>query len=114
MPLPMPSRRPQDLAFKTEVERQYLIFNLMAGGRVAWEAGDFARAAHEWEALLKVPGLPAEIARVVSPLLADAQRVAAAAGSPPAGAEQRARPPRSPEPPASQPRPARRARRRAA
>jgi plastocyanin len=74
MPLPIAVRSPQDLAFKTEVERQYLIFSLMAGGRVAWEAGDYARAAHEWEALLKLPGLPAEIARVVTPLLGEAQR----------------------------------------
>jgi len=42
MPLPIVVRSPQDLTFKTEVERQYLIFNLMAGGRVAFEAGDFA------------------------------------------------------------------------
>jgi len=87
MPLPIAVRSPQDLAFKTEVERQYLIFNLMAGGRVAWEAGDFTRAAHEWDALLKVPGLPPEIARVVSPLLAEAQRRRGPAGTATAGVD---------------------------
>jgi plastocyanin len=86
MPLPIAVRSPQDLAFKTEVERQYLIFNLMAGGRAAYDAGDLARAAREWEALLRVPGLPAEVGRVVTPLLAEAQRrrgTAGAAAEPP-------------------------------
>jgi plastocyanin len=46
----------------------------MAGGRAAYEGGDFARAAREWEALLRIPGLPPEIGRVVSPMLAEAQR----------------------------------------
>ena len=90
MPLPIVVRSPQDLTFKTEVERQYLIFNLMAGGRVAFEAGDFARAARDWEALLRLPGLPPEIGRAVSPLLAEAQRqrgsAAAGADTPPIGA----------------------------
>ncbi|HEY7371967.1 MAG TPA: hypothetical protein VIF57_07285 [Polyangia bacterium] len=86
MPLPISVKSPQDLAFKTEVERQYLIFNLMAGGRVAYEAGDHARAAREWEALLKMQALPPEIARVVSPLLAEAQRQRGAAGAPVAAA----------------------------
>jgi plastocyanin len=81
LPLPIAVKTPQDLAFKTEVERQYLILNLMAGGRQAYEAGDFARAAHDWELLLKVPSLPPEVARVVSPLLAEAQRQR---GGPPA------------------------------
>jgi len=90
LPLPITVRSPQDLAFKTEVERQYLIFNLMAGGRVAYEAGDLTRAAREWEALLRVPGLPGEVGRVVTPLLAEVQRrqgagVAAAADSPSPG-----------------------------
>ena len=79
-------KTPQDLAFKTEVERQYLILNLMAGGRMAYEAGDFARAAHDWEVLLKVPSLPPEVARVVLLLLAEAQRQRGGAGAPSAPA----------------------------
>jgi plastocyanin len=100
MPIPLAVRTPQDLAFKTEVERQYLIFNLMAGGRVAYEGGDFARAAHEWEALLKVPALSPEIARVVSPLLAEAlrERRGAASELPPVG--ENAEPAANPSPPA--------------
>ena len=54
-PLPIAVRTPQDLAFKAEVERQYLIVNLMAGGRIGYEAGDFARAVRDWEALLQDP-----------------------------------------------------------
>ena len=73
-PLPIAVRTPQDLVFKTEVERQYLIVNLMAGGRIGYEAGDFARAVRDWEALFKIPNLAPEISRAVAPLLADAQR----------------------------------------
>ena len=117
VPLPIAVKTPQDLAFKTEVERQYLILNLMAGGRQAYEAGDFARAAHDWEMLLKVPSLPPEVARVVSPLLAEAQRqrgggapgAPAAAAAPPAP-----RPCRKRRLPPSRRRPRRRARRRSA
>jgi len=45
LPLPLAVRTPQDLAVKTVAERQYLIFNLLAGGKLAWDAGDFATAA---------------------------------------------------------------------
>ena len=81
-PLPIAVRTPQDLAFKAEVERQYLIVNLMAGGRIGYEAGDFARAVRDWEALFKIPNLPPEIGRVVAPLLADAHRQRGGAGAP--------------------------------
>ena len=81
-PLPIAVRTPQDLAFKAEVERQYLIVNLMAGGRIGYEAGDFARAVRDWEALFKIPNLPPEIARVVAPLLAEAHRQRGGAGAP--------------------------------
>jgi len=110
-PLQITVKTPQDLAFKTEVERQYLILNLMAGGRMAYEAGDFARAAYDWDLLLKVPSLSPEVARVVSPLLAEAQRQrggaaapvatgtpaapAASQETPPAAAAQAAAPPRA-------------------
>ncbi|HEY0705305.1 MAG TPA: hypothetical protein VGG33_00820 [Polyangia bacterium] len=77
MPLPVKVKTPEDLAFKVEVERQYAVFNLMTSGKLAYEAGDFARAARKWEALLKLPHLSPEIARVVQPLLEDAQQAAA-------------------------------------
>jgi plastocyanin len=79
-PLPLQSRTAQDLAFKSEAERQYLIFNLMTSGKRAFEAGDFARAIRKWEGLLRVPNLPPEVTRVVQPLLEDAQQAAAAGG----------------------------------
>jgi len=82
MPLPLQVRTAQDLAFKNEAERQYLIFNLMTGGKRAFEAGDYARAVRKWEALTKIPNLPLDVERVVRPLLDDAQQ-AAATGAPP-------------------------------
>ncbi len=36
-------------------EQQYLIFNLLAGGKLAWDNGDYATAASKWEALLRGP-----------------------------------------------------------
>ena len=83
-PLPIAVKTPQDLIFKTEVERQYLIVNLMAGGRMGYEAGDFARAARDWEALFKIPNLPPEVVRAVSPLLAEVQRARGGTASTPA------------------------------
>ncbi|HEY0715656.1 MAG TPA: hypothetical protein VGF45_23440 [Polyangia bacterium] len=77
LPLPVVVKTPEDLAFKIEVERQYAVFNLMTTGKLAYEAGDYARAARKWEALMKLPNLPPEIARVVQPLLEDAQQAAA-------------------------------------
>src|ERR1700729_27472 len=68
LPLPLAVRTPQDLAVKSAAEKQYLIFNLLAGGKLAWDAGDFATAATKWEALLRVPALDPEIERVIRPL----------------------------------------------
>jgi len=41
MPLPLAVRTPQDLQFKNIAEREYLIFNLLSSGKVAWDSGDF-------------------------------------------------------------------------
>src|SRR5258708_2735331 len=68
MPLPLAVKTPQDLAVKSVAEKQYLIFNLLAGGKVAWDAGDFATAAAKWETLPRVPGVDPEIERVIRPL----------------------------------------------
>src|SRR5216683_1495183 len=68
MPLPLAVHTPQDLAFKNVAERQYLIFNLLASGKVAWDQGDFPTAAQRWETLLSLPGLDPEIDKVVRPL----------------------------------------------
>ena len=45
LPLPLSVKTPQDLALKAVAERQYLVFNLLARGKMAWDAGDFATAA---------------------------------------------------------------------
>src|SRR5438045_8423711 len=76
MPLPLAVRTPQDLQFKNIAEREYLIFNLLSSGKVAWDSGDFATAAAKWESLLSVPGLDPEIGRVVRPCGAEARKKA--------------------------------------
>jgi plastocyanin len=90
LPLPLPVRTPQDLAVKGVAERQYLIFNLLAGGKLAWDAGDWATAASKWEALLRLPALDPEIDRVIRPLAHEARARAGGASvaelpPPPAG-----------------------------
>jgi len=69
-------RTPQDLEFKTVAEREYLIFNLLSSGKVAWDAGDFATAASKWESLLEVPELEPSIDKVVRPFAEEARRKA--------------------------------------
>jgi plastocyanin len=80
LPLPLAVRTPQDLAVKAAAEKQYLIFNLLAGGKLAWDTSNFAAAASKWEALLRVPALDPEIERVIRPLARDAR--ARAGGQP--------------------------------
>jgi plastocyanin len=72
----------QDADFKRVTERQYLLFNLLAGGKLAWDAGDFATAAQKWDALLGVKGLDAETEALVKPFAAEAKKRAAAAPAP--------------------------------
>ena len=75
-------KTPQDLALKAVAERQYLVFNLLARGKLAWDAGDFATAAARWEALLRIPGIDPELDKVVRPLAAEARsRAGGAAGA---------------------------------
>lgn len=78
-PLPLAVRTPQDLAFKAQAERQYLVFNLLASGKVAWDQGDFATAAARWETLLTVPDLEPGLDKVVRPLLLEARAKAGTA-----------------------------------
>src|SRR5260221_751394 len=73
MPLPLAVKTSQDLAVKAVAEKQYLIFNLLAGGKLAWDAGEFATAATKWETLLRVQGRDPEIERVMRPLAAAAR-----------------------------------------
>lgn len=74
LPLPLAVRTPEDLAVKAVAERAYLIFNLLAGGKVAWDAGQFGQAAQKWERLLSLSGLDAETERVVRPMAIEARR----------------------------------------
>ena len=86
MPLPLAVKTPQDLAVKSVAEKQYLIFNLLAGGKLAWDAGDFATAATKWETLLRVPGIDPEIERVIRPLALTARDRAGGQAAAPAPA----------------------------
>ena len=82
LPLPLAVRTAQDLAVKAAAEKQYLIFNLLAGGKLAWDSGDYATAATKWEALLRVHGLDPEIDKVIRPLAKEARgRAGGAAGA---------------------------------
>ncbi len=76
MPLPLVVRTPEDKTFQSAAERQYLIFNLLASGRLAYDRGDMATAASQWEELLRIPGLPLELEAVVKPLAAEARQKA--------------------------------------
>src|SRR6187397_103407 len=100
LPLPLAVRTAQDLAVKAAAEKQYLIFNLLAGGKLAWDGGDYATAATKWEALLRVHGLDPEIDKVIRPLAKEARSRAGgtAAALPPPVATTTA-----PEPPTSAP-----------
>jgi plastocyanin len=84
LPLPLAVRTAQDLAVKAAAEKQYLIFNLLAGGKLAWDAGDYATAAGKWEALLRVHGLDPEIEKVIRPLAKEARARAGGAPATPA------------------------------
>ncbi len=84
MPLPLTVRTPDDLVFKEAAEHQYLLFNLLASGKLAYDRGDMATAATKWETLLRVPNLPADLDRVIRPLAIDArQRAGGVAELPP-------------------------------
>jgi len=98
LPLPLSVRTPQDLQFKNVAERQYLIFNLLAAGKVAYDRGDYASAAAKWDILLQLPSVDPQIDKAVRPLLEDAH---ARAGTPVAAA-----PAPKPAPPPDEPAPA--------
>ncbi|HEX5269637.1 MAG TPA: hypothetical protein VFW33_04070 [Gemmataceae bacterium] len=82
MPLPLAVRTPQDLAVKAVAEKQYLIFNLLAGGKLAWDSGDFATAAAKWEALLKIHPLDPELEKTIRPLAHEARAKSGAESAP--------------------------------
>jgi len=93
LPLPLSVKTPQDIGFKAAAERQYLIFNLMAGGKLAFERGDYATATAKWETLVRLPGLDPQVARAVQPFLDQARGKIGRPAPPPAAS---AVPPASP------------------
>jgi len=106
MPLPLSVRTPRDLDFKAAAERQYLIFNLLAGGKWAWDQGRFADAVERWDALLRLPKLDPELGKLIVPLLGEARKRAGggeALAVPSAAPEATARPGAGPEATPAQP-----------
>jgi plastocyanin len=101
LPLPLPVKSPQDIGFKSATERQYLIFNLMAGGKLAYQRGDYAAAVDKWDTLLRMPGIDPQIERVVGPFLDDARVRAAQPAKPGAHVEPTHVEPEEAEPPPS-------------
>jgi plastocyanin len=83
LPLPLTVKTPQDLALKAAAERQYLVFNLLARGKLAWDRADFATASTKWEALLRLPGLDPELEKVIRPLATEARERAGGAPAAP-------------------------------
>ena len=73
LPLQLSVKTPQDIGFKAVAERQYLIFNLLAGGKLAYERADYAAAAEKWDTLLRMPGLDPQVDRAVRPFLDEAR-----------------------------------------
>jgi plastocyanin len=100
LPLPLPVKTPQDIGFKSATERQYLIFNLMAGGKLAYQRGDYAAAVDKWDTLLRMPGLDPQIERVVGPFLDDARVRLGQPGKPGPPIEPGRAAPEAAEPPA--------------
>jgi plastocyanin len=87
-PLPLSVHSPEDLQFKSAAEHEYLVFNLLAGGKVAFDAGEYAVAAQKWDRLLAVPGLSSDLVNLVTPWLKTAREraggnVAAVVDAPP-------------------------------
>jgi plastocyanin len=78
LPLQLAVRTPEDLVFKAAAERQYLFFNLLASGKLAWDRGDFEGAASRWESLLRSPNLSPELENLVRPLAKAARERAGA------------------------------------
>lgn len=83
LPLPLTVKTPEDLSFKAAAEKQYLVFNLLAGGKVAWDRGDYDGAASRWESLLRTPGLANELVTLVTPLAKEARARAGGAAPTP-------------------------------
>ena len=100
MPLPLTVRTQSDLEFKNIAERQYLIFNLLASGKTAYDKGDYGAAAMKWDALLQLPGLDPQVDKTVRPLLKDAhERMGNATSMPPPAPLPEPTPPPEPEAP---------------
>jgi hypothetical protein len=67
---------PQEQRMLKLIDRETQISTLLTGGKLAFDAGDYASAVAKWDALLRVEGLPADVEAAVKPLLAQARKEA--------------------------------------
>src|SRR5437868_8315805 len=76
MPLPLSVKTADDLRVKAMAERQYLIFNLLGRGKLAYDNGNYAEAAKRWEELLRLPEVDPVLARELKPFAEHARKKA--------------------------------------
>jgi plastocyanin len=74
LPLQLSVKTVEDLRIKALAERQYLIFNLLGQGKLAWDRGDFGEAARRWEELLRLPELDPKVASELRPFAEHARK----------------------------------------
>lgn len=103
MPLPLSVRTAQDLRLKAMAERQYLIFNLLGRGKVAYDKGDFAEAARRWEELLRLPEADPKLLAELRPFAEAARAKAGGAPSDAPVIDATTTPETPPEAPATEP-----------
>jgi hypothetical protein len=65
---------PQEQRVLRLIDRETQISTLLTGGKLAFDAGDYATAVAKWDALLKIDGLPPDVESAVKPLLAQARK----------------------------------------
>lgn len=65
LPLQLLVKTPEELEYKSMTERQYLLVTLLVGAKGHWDKGEWDKAATQWEAVLRLPALPADLEAAV-------------------------------------------------
>ncbi|MDP1917747.1 MAG: hypothetical protein Q8L14_16005 [Myxococcales bacterium] len=65
LPLQLLVKTPEELEYKSMTERQYLLVTLLVGAKGHWDKGEWEKAATKWEAVLRLPALPADLEAAV-------------------------------------------------
>jgi plastocyanin len=61
LPLALLVKTPEELAYKTMTERQYLLVTLLVNAKASWDRQDWEGAATKWEAVLRLPSIPPDV-----------------------------------------------------